>query len=612
MARTAVIRRADLPDLRHTCRFAAIALAGSLSACATFGAPGAAPASGTPKIAAATVNGLPGDLASQRARTVLETYDTPAASVLEARRRADRAASTLQEFLAAEGYLAAQVSPEFIDSADGTPALKTEPGPLFKIASVRIAIDGPLDEETRAALDRVRRQLPDGAPARTGDMESLDAMLVNRLKQSGYAFATSDQIDALASREDSTVELTYLLTPGEQVKLGRLMLPEGIDTNARAVQVLSTWQPGEIYTPERIRILRTRLRSTGLYDGIGIEISPDPDADGTYPVNLLLSEGKPRSVGAGVSVSTTEGIGADAFWERRNLTGRGDTFRFEGSAANLGRSLTGTYELPNIGRYGRTLTAELGARGLETDAYDITGIKAAASLSQPFNTNFTISAGASIDATRTIDYRTKMAGPRDPRDQLTYSFPLNATYDTVRDLLDPREGNRVSATIEPSVSTGTVNATYSRVLMSASTYHAITKDLVGAARVRFGAFFGDEDVPADRLFFAGGGGSVRGFPYQSLSPRSVSGAYIGGTSLFDASAELRWRQSERFGYAAFVDTGAAVLDSGDLFGELRTAVGGGIRYYPGFGPIRLDIATPLDRRDGEDPIQVYISIGQAF
>jgi len=78
------------------------------------------------------------------------------------------------------------------------------------------------------------------------------------------------------------------------------------------------------------------------------------------------------------------------------------------------------------------------------------------------------------------------------------------------------------------------------------------------------------------------------------------------------SAELRWRRSERRGYVLFVDSGAAANNVDDVFGELRTAVGAGFRYYPGFGPIRVDIATPLDRRDGEDPVQFYVSIGQSF
>ena len=590
---------------------ASLALAGTLSACATFGGKDGEPNGSGAKIAAATLDGVPSGLAS-RANAVLETYPVPPSSLLEARRRADRAAATVEEFLSAEGYLAASAAPERIDATTGTPKVEVVPGERFRISALRITLEGDVDEDTRERLDRARAALPVGSPARTSAIELLNTTLLNRLRDAGYAFATSSDIDLLASRADSNVEVTYTLQPGPRIVLGEMVVPEDIKTRPAAIRVMRTWQPGDLYTPDSIRTLRTRLRSSGLYDGIGIDIAQTPEADGTYPVNLQLSEAKRRSIGAGASLSTTEGAGIDAFWERRNLTGRNDTLRVEGNAANLGRGLKTTYELPNIGRYGRTLTAEIGARGVETDAYDLTGLKTGIGLSQPFNKNFTISAGAAVDVTRTIEYELTRTGPSDPIKQVTFSFPLAATYNTVQDPLDPQDGNRLLATLEPSVSTGTVNATYTRYLTSATTYHSFTDDLLAAARVEAGGFLGDTDVPADRLFFAGGGGSVRGFAYQSLSPRNLDGDYVGGEALFDASFELRWRKSERWGYAAFVDTGAAASDFGAVFGDLRTAVGAGVRYYPGFGPIRLDIATPLDRRDGEDPVQVYISIGQAF
>ena len=85
-----------------------------------------------------------------------------------------------------------------------------------------------------------------------------------------------------------------------------------------------------------------------------------------------------------------------------------------------------------------------------------------------------------------------------------------------------------------------------------------------------------------------------------------------GRNLFAASAELRWRASERFGYALFTDLGAASDDAGAVFSDAAASLGFGLRYYPGFGPIRLDIAAPLDSREGDAPVQLYISIGQAF
>ena len=105
---------------------------------------------------------------------------------------------------------------------------------------------------------------------------------------------------------------------------------------------------------------------------------------------------------------------------------------------------------------------------------------------------------------------------------------------------------------------------------------------------------------------------MRGYEYQSLSPRNAFGDIVGGRNLFSASAEVRWRASERFGYTLFTDVGAASDNPDEVFSDAAASIGLGIRYYPGFGPIRLDLATPLNRRDGDAPVQVYISIGQAF
>ena len=590
---------------------ASLALASTLSACTLLGGNSSDGGFTGTQYSAASVDGLPDNLAS-RASDILQTYNTPPSSLLEARRRADRAAETIEEFLASEGYLAATAIPQRIDRSTSTPRIEVTLGERFRIASVAVAFDGEVDDATRAEIEKAKKGLLVGGPAHTSSIERMDTVLLNHLKDSGYAFAESEDIDVLASRQDANVEVTYKLSPGPRVKLGELVLPDETTVRPRAVRVMRSWKPGEYYTPEKVRTLRTRLRSSGLFDGIGIEIAEAPDTDGTYPVELLLAEAKPHSIGAGASVSTTEGAGVDAFWERRNITGRGDTLRVEGSVANLSRDLTASYELPNIGRYGRTLDAETGIRQLETDAYDLSGFKTGATLSQPFNKNFTISAGAYVDVTRTVEYDLTRSGPSDPIDQVTFFTPLSATYDTVKNTLDPQDGNRLFLTLEPSISTGTANAVFTRYLTNATTYHSFRDDLIAAARVEAGGFLGDTDVPADRLFFAGGGGTVRGYAYQSLSPQNLDGDYVGGEALFDASFELRWRKSKRWGYAAFVDTGAAAADFGEVFGDLRTAVGLGVRYYPGFGPIRLDIATPVNPRDGDDPVQVYISIGQAF
>jgi translocation and assembly module TamA len=121
------------------------------------------------------------------------------------------------------------------------------------------------------------------------------------------------------------------------------------------------------------------------------------------------------------------------------------------------------------------------------------------------------------------------------------------------------------------------------------------------------------DIPATRRFYAGGGGSVRGYAYRTLSPLGPFGHLIGGRSLFEASVEARIKITDTIGIVPFFDAGMAFdVELPDFKQELQYAAGLGLRYYTPIGPIRLDVAAPLNPRKGDKPVAVYISIGQAF
>lgn len=606
-----MIRGAPNTGLERLRPIAGACLLGAVAACASLNgtSEGSLAVSGSVSNGQFHLSGTPPGLAS-RANALLNTGQPPPQSVLEKRNRAQTLARNVGDLLASEGYLAAEVRPEEFTTLETSAALIVDAGPLFTIAAVSFPAAASLDGETLKLVHGHLAKLPAGAVIRTDEVERVEAELISTLQSRGYAFATSPGIDALASREEANVELTYLIEPGPIVRLGQLASDETDPRSLKAIQVLKTWREGAVYNPRTIDRLRSRLRSSGLYEGIGVVVSETPDADGYYTVTLTLAEAKPRSVSFGVTASTTEGVGADALWERRNLTGRADTLSALVEAATLSRGITLEYQRPNIGRFGRTLSTEIGIRQEETQAYDLDGAKIAVTLAQPVTRQLTLSIGAAIDATRITDQRTRIL--LGEREQITFSIPVAATYTDVRDPLDPQEGIRAFAGVESGISTGESTPGYTRMQISGATYRKIADNLVAAVRAEYGAFAGSNAVPTDRLFFAGGGGTVRGYEYQSLSPTDQFGEFLGGRSLFSASAELRWRRSERFGYAAFMDVGAASDDPGSVFSEAKAAIGFGIRYYPGFGPIRFDIAAPLNKRDGDAPLQIYVSIGQAF
>ena len=62
----------------------------------------------------------------------------------------------------------------------------------------------------------------------------------------------------------------------------------------------------------------------------------------------------------------------------------------------------------------------------------------------------------------------------------------------------------------------------------------------------------------------------------------------------------------------FLDAGNIYTDPLPKFSGLRYGTGLGVRYYSSFGPIRVDVGTPINPQPGVARLAVYVSLGQAF
>ena len=186
-------------------------------------------------------------------------------------------------------------------------------------------------------------------------------------------------------------------------------------------------------------------------------------------------------------------------------------------------------------------------------------------------------------------------------------------FDQTDSLLDPKKGYRLTALVEPEGSMQDGISPYARLRLDGSAYYPVGKNVIVAGRVRLATIQGVnlDDLAPSRRLYSGGGGSVRGFAYQKLGPLDPNGDPIGGRSLNEAAGEVRYRFGN-YGVVAFLDVGQSYAASLPRFSDLRYGVGLGGRLYTNFGPMRVDVATPLNRRKGEARLNIYVSIGQAF
>lgn len=538
----------------------------------------------------------------------------PTETLFEARRQTRNAARKAESYLNSRGYFAPEISYTVDAGSSYIGRISIEPGPLFTLAEIGLDTGAtPLPEQAQTALQSVRTLGP-GDIAKPDSIFAEEAALVAALKAVGYADATALERRVIGDREAGTLHVTYRITPGPRIRLGQVIYPNDARTRRDYLTRLIPFDTDEIYTPQKLAVLNRRLNATRNYRFVSVQLENAarqtlPNGDEVRDVLVQLEERARYTLTSGTSYSTTEGPGLAASLTRRNATRRGDTLTAGMTLAELERSFSIDWRIPNITGFDRSLvlSSELGRE--ETDAFDREAVTVSGTFEVRQSDHLTYALGAASEFTREED-------AFEQRDQQILSTSLGVRLDYADDPLDATSGWRVDARGEPGVVIGDREAQFFSLNGQISAYQPLdqNKRIVAAARVRSGFVFGAalSDLPVSRRFFAGGGGSARGFEYQSVGPEDVDGTPTGGRGLLEMSGEMRWRRDGPLGFVAFLDGATVSADQGVEFGDLRYSAGLGVRYDTLVGPIRFDLATPIDPDQGDDPIQVYVSIGQAF
>ncbi len=563
---------------------------------------------------------LDAELRAQLVRAVGEVDDPPS-NRFEARRRARGALEAAEALLRSEGYY--QPVLEDIVEGEETPVaiVNVTPGRRFVLAEVEVLWAEPAPDPASDTVVRGEIGLQPGQPGRAGDVISAEGRIVAALTRRGYADAAARPRRVVVDHAAFTVQPGFRIASGPLVRLDGVRLETRGPTNPDWVASLAPWSEGEVYDPEDVAELERRLLETGVYDGVGVALAPTDQTNdaGHRPVIVSLTDRPRRILEAGATFSTAEGSGVDLIWTWHNQFGRADTLVWQARAANVDSRLGVSLSLPHWRRPGETLRLSTALLNEDTDAYRRTAVALAADLQQRIGKTSWISYGVGLDAGQYDENRF------DPLTQLPVNFNrdlviltgrASAYIDRSNDPLDPTTGWRLSASVQPTAVAGEDTVLFLRTEAQATAYLPLQENAktVLAGRMRIGSILGGEEltVPSDRLFYSGGGGSVRGFEYQGVGPRLPDNTPRGGLSLFETSIEIRrdvWRD---FQAVAFVDAGAIGFQETPNFNNLRYGAGVGVRYKLPFGPIRADIAFPLERRDGDADFQIYVSIGQAF
>jgi|AntRauTorcE11897_2_1112592.scaffolds.fasta_scaffold00239_8 translocation and assembly module TamA len=502
--------------------------------------------------------------------------------------------------LRAKGYYDADVS--FVEGKK--PVLDIKTGKPYTISEINIeGIDGV-----------TMRQLKTGERLDATSVLQAQRLLGEDIEADFCPYRLELSHEVILDHQARSGSVTFIVDYDSEARFGQTRFEGAPDIKGKYLERFIRYEQGDCWSYNKIEKTKTALLETGLLS-VARDVLPDsPDADGTVDVVFDLKERASRTVRLGASYYTDEGPGILAEWVHRNFFGAGERVSSRLKANFLEQSLKNDFSKPYFWGENRTLNISNRLGRVDSDAYVEDSLSASINLENKFHSYLKGSLGFAVEATSITDKNTD--------DETTFglfSTPVRLTYDNRKNPLDPHDGWHIQARGEPFFDALGEADPFVKTSLTASTYLDLKKedegDLVLALRGRLGGLLGSDTAgtPASKRFYAGGGGSIRGFGYQEAGPE-VNGEPAGGRSVVETSVELRFKVTENMGGAVFVDGGGAYDAAFPDFKEgYYIGAGAGFRYYTAFGPLRVDLAVPVNKRDQADSAyQFYISIGQAF
>ncbi len=508
--------------------------------------------------------------------------------------------------------------PVFVDIADPV----TQPvvnifvrkGPRYSLARQGVIIEPAVASDVQERVQEAAA-INVGGPAQGRAVVDAEQAALGALNRVGRPYAKKGKRRAEANFDFDTLDVITKLDAGPFTVYGDTEIVGLRDVEEKYIRDFITWKKGDPVSRGTLRDAQRALSGTQLFDSLTVEIPSAPPEDHpddepyVAPVLITAEEGKHRTISGGVSFSTSDGAGVTAKWEHRNLLGQNEQLTLATEIDQDRQSAGINYVKPRFGKPSRDLVGNFEVFREQDEAFDVLGATGTIGIEEQITEHLKGSIGLGLEAAQTRENGQTL-------DSYLFGLPLTLAYDNTDDLLDPTEGLRGSAVVAPWAGLfDEQEAGFVIVDLSGSTYIPFDRkrNYVLATRARTAAVFAEsrDRVPANRRLFSGGGGSVRAFENRFAGPLDDEDDPTGGLTAAELSVELRLRYGS-FGVVPFVDAGIVSEELFSEYDQIRYGAGLGLRYFSPVGPIRVDVAVPINRRDADRPFQFYIGIGQAF
>ncbi|WP_122596478.1 autotransporter assembly complex protein TamA [Pseudomonas viridiflava] len=534
----------------------------------------------------ANIEGYVGELGERNAQA-LRNFS------LGAEQQAEKAAQAL-------GYYQAQIDSEIQDGENPRLVIKVLPGEPIRLRNVVVRVEGPA-ASLKAFKVPQSDALKTGAVLNHGHYEDAKRLIQNQASRYGFFSGrfTSQRLSIDPRAGVADIELVY--DSGPRYSLGKVVFSGDSPFDEDLLKRMVPFKENTPYDSQLIAELNQAMQASGYFEGVRVDAAPTAAVGQVIPVTVQLETRKPRTMGLGLGFSTDVGPRGRANWTRHWANAQGHSYGFESELSAPRQNVGLWYDVP----LDPPLTDKLRFAG----GYQYEEIAGTDSLSKLLTVGPEWHSKLPSGWERVISLKWQREEYRlgDDSGLSTLLMPgISYSYLRSDDRIDPHKGYRLQfdAQVAKEGVGSDANLVRGNVLLKGLTTIAQNHRFLG--RVQFGGNFTDgyTSIPPSLRFFAGGDQSVRGYDYQTLSPTNSDGDRIGGRYMVAGSVEYQYSIAEKWRLATFVDQGNS-FNNLDL-PSLKTGVGFGVRWVSPVGPLRLDLAHPLDDDGG---VRLHFSMG---
>lgn len=547
-----------------------------------------------------TLNGLDDD--QERNARALIALDSASCAAPEWRieRLFEDADLQLRDALEALGYYKVEVEKSLDLEGDDCWRARFDisVGEPVVVRNVEIDIRG--DAASEINIDRVMegRRPVIGETLNHGSYESYKKLLLSRLSGAGYFNAKylSNQVVVDEALEYADVEI--IVDSGPRYFFGEVSF-EGNVLNHDLLRGYAYFEQGEPYNGRDISRLHESLNGSGFFESVSIVAEPAADGSRVVPVKVTVTPAKPRVYSIGAGYATDLGLQGRLGYTNRRRNERGHQFDARLFVSEVESELTGVYRWPRGRPTAEWVEVFGGYQQKRTDT--------SRSDTGTLGVRFSRNRSDNWLETPYISFEGEDFRVADQIDSTRLLMPgITWASSRGRDLTRIESGRRLSIDVRGAYEGLLSDTTFGQVRATAKWITSPTEKIRLLARVDLGFTAKDDlqDLPATVRFFTGGDNSVRGYGYETIGPVDDMGEVTGGSNLTVLSLEADYVLYDSWGIAAFVDTGSAYNGSNI---DLQTGIGVGVRWYSPLGPIRVDIAHPLD--DPTTDYRFHITLG---